>query len=452
MKNITILIKILLITLVGIAPAKSEELRDLINQAMESYSAGNCTEALPLFDDILSANLTELDDNTTLLYSLNYYAGYCANNLGNYDQSLQFLSRALAISPDKEQIPVLHTMLGDIEKEKGYYKKAEHHYNLALALLEDNSIEKAVVLYYLADLYRLDYKYNKALETCDNVTVIATAQKLAKLSLACMVMSGEIYFSQEDYPGATKAYATGLHLARSSQMPLEMAHNYAGLGQVYEKLNNYDAALSNYDEAMRLYVAAGYYPTIPDIAYRIDNLPEVSKELAEKSLQEHKNIARQLEKAGEIDILIYMQLLIGAGNKKLGNSADAVKAYSIARDFARFSNNGETASSATLNITDLLIQAGEQNSAIENLQNAVEYEQEQENSLYISAYYAKLGEIYLNDNNLPEAEKNYKLAVETELNKIAKDKHSYILEEIKLLNGYPMSAGADVEEIIPSED
>ncbi len=414
--------------------ADAQELRSVLSQAVEYYSAGNCAEALPLFEEILGSGLGAVRDNTTLLYSANYYAGYCSRALSDRDRAVKYFSAALSLAEQhnrREQLPVINAFLGETERENGNYSTAARYYVKALGYLPAESADTATVLYFLAEAHRGDRQYELFFSDCERVSVMAKQLKLTRLEIACMTGAGEAYFEEGDYPQAIKIFNNALIASKSAQLPVETANNHMGLGIVYEIVNKSDLARQNYEEALKLYVASVTTANIPAIVEHLLTLPRCSSAQAAKSAELYSRQAEELLGIGDDESTLYMQLLIGEYLRQAGNPAQSMAAYRSVIELAVQNDLPAEAAKAAISLSNVQYEVSDYSGAEETLLDAARYQSIQNPPVYLASIYAQQGDIYAKTNRTAPARQSYQNAVNSAVNGEEKEKYSEILRSLR---------------------
>ena len=414
--------------------AEAQELRAVLSQAVEYYSAGNCEEALPLFEDIISSKLSAVHDNATLLYSLNYYAGYCSRALLDRDRAVKYFSSALTFAEKQnrqDQLPVINTFLGESERDSGNYLAASDYYMKAVKYLPDESVDTATVLYFLAEAHRGEKKYAQFFSVCERVTAMAKKFSLAKLEIECMTGAGEVYYEKGDYPQAINILSNALIASKSAQLPIETANNHMGLAIVYENLNKTDLARQNYEEALKLYVASASIANVPAIIEHLLALPSCPPAQAAKSAELHSVQAKELLRIGDEESYLYMQLLVGEYLRQAGSYAKAIAVYRSAVELAVQNDFSAEAAKVSIALSNVQYEMNDHTGASETLLKAIQFQLSQDPPTYLASIYAQQGDIYTKTSRSAQARQSYQNAVKSAVSNEEKEKYEDILKSLK---------------------
>ena len=434
----------ILISLAVFSGAEAQELKDLIKDASEHYSAGNCQEALVLLADILEAK-EAISQDKALWYTLNYYAGHCAYQEGNWEAARSYFTETLnsaIVSDNSKQIPSLRFFLGEIAAALGYLREAEEQYTTALAHIEDGK-DKAALYYMLAELKRSTKQYQEALAFCDNATRIAKSVSAQKIEFSCITNMAEVYYEMGDYARAIHTFSNGLNLARNAQFPVEMANNYAGLAMVYEQLEKYEYALMNYTDALRLYLASLSFDNVVLITDRLATLAANNKAKVSANIGVYEKFATELYTIGESEALVSMHFLIGEAYLQADNISMAQNAHKNAINVSMLNDMPQNAMSGAIRLATIHYNSGSLEMAISTLEDAAKYQSLQTPPIYLAEIYAFQGELYIKNDTLRLAEYVYRKALEVASDPEDRITYEKILAELapQITIPEPLSAG-----------
>jgi tetratricopeptide (TPR) repeat protein len=419
MKKIIITLALILFT--SVSASAQQQLRSMITSAMEHIKADNCADAFPILDEILSAKLEQVERDSKLNYSLNYYAGYCGKLEGQNDKALVYFRKAADLASDKSQLPVLNTFIGETFRETGEYRRAETHYRRAVSAVEPASADAALLWFFLAETHRALKDYKLSLEDCARSTGIARQKELIKLEIACITHNGEVYNEIGDYPLAMKTFNQALMMAQKSHLSAEAANNHMGLALVHENLKMSDLARQNYDEALRLYTLSGNMENISMLANRLLSLDSGTKEQSLKAAELYEKQSERILLMGEDEAYAMLNILIGDYRYRGGEYTEAAERYRSAIDFAMKRRFPAIAQDAAVRLADIQMAADNYPAAAKVLNEAVYFQSRQKPPQYLAPIYAKMGYLYRRLGRAPLAEDSYRKAIEAALTEAEKE-------------------------------
>ena len=417
-----------IICLLAALPLYASDPREDLNTAMEFYTAGNCIDALPVFEKIIKSYQLNAEQS----YSLNYYAGYCARHNGDMDLAYGYLHTALdeAIELDEtEQIPVLHMFVEEVQRERGDYEEAADHYSQAIALLPDDSADIATAFYFLAETYRLDQKYEDSVSNCEKAVDIARKLKLISIETSCLTSTGEVYNEMGDYQKAIKTFTEALTIAHNAQLPLEMANIHLGTGLVYQELGKNDLARQHYEEALKFYVLCANVTNIPMIVDRLITLPPCTKAQAARAVENYRNYAESFSAMGDEDSALYIQLLVGY-YQQIAEDIEAANTYQQVLSLAIEHNLPYQVYESAVALADVLNTESFED-AIEALVRAQQFDSIQNPLLYLAKIYAEKGKLYKEHGFYSLAENNYANAIASTYTTEDKDDSENALNDLQ---------------------
>jgi tetratricopeptide (TPR) repeat protein len=421
MKKILLVIFVLIIGSEGAFAQK--QLKAMITGAMEHIKADNCADAFPILDEILSAKLPQVEEDSALNYSLNYYAGYCGKAEGRGDKAIVYFRKALDLSTDKSQTPVLNTFIGETYREKGEYRRAETHYKRAVFAVDPESSDAALLWLFLAETHRALKEYDKSLEDCGRTIAIAQNKELIKPEIACITHNGEVYNEVGDYPLAMKTFNQALVMAQRAHLIVEAANNHMGLAMVHENLKMSDLARQNYNEALRLYTLSGNMENISLLTSRLLSLDWSTKEQSLKAAELYEKQSEQILMLGEDEAYARLNILIGDYRYRGGEYLEAVETYRSAINFAMKRRFPASARDAAVRLADIQMAADNYSEAFKILNEAVYFQSRQKPPQYLASIYAKMGLLYKRLGRTPLAEDSYRKAIEAAVTEEEKERY-----------------------------
>ena len=313
--------------------------------------------------NLLSYELLYSDTDTTIYYAnlakdlsekLGYSKGTAAaylrlgqayNNLGSYDLSQSFLSKALTFSTVKRTTAIIYVNIGINHYEMSNYPEALKNYFTGLKIFEETGDRKAIGSVYnnIANIYTDMGNYDEALKNHLAAKKIREANGDKRGIAGSHLNIGVIYFSQGNYAEALKNYFEAKKMYEELGDKNEVALAYNHIGVVYKNQQKYDEALKNYFDALKIQEEVG---DKEGIAVSYTNIGNAYLESG------NANEARQWQKKGlqlaqEIGIKTTIQdsyLGLARTDSALGNYKDAYayhKMYIVYRDSIANKENTE---------------------------------------------------------------------------------------------------------------
>lgn len=296
----------------------------------------------------LSYELLYSNTDTTIYYAtiaknlsekLNYSKGTASaylrlgqayNNLGNYDQSQLFLSKALAYSTDKLTTAKIYINIGINHYEMSNYPEALKNYFTGLKAFEDAGDKKAIGSVYnnIALIYTDMGKYDEALKNHLAAKKIREANGDKRGIAGSHLNIGIIHFSLGNYTEALKNYFEAKKMYEELGDKNEVALTYSHIGLVYKNQEKYTDALNNYFAALKMQQEIGDKEGIAVSYYNIG-----TAELEDgKAVQALDWLTKSLQLAKEIGIKTTIQdsyLGLCRVDSALGNYKEAYENYKM---------------------------------------------------------------------------------------------------------------------------
>jgi len=181
--------------------------------------------------------------------------------LGNYDLSEYYIDKAISIYERKGDLisianSYIELSLVIYKKEKTLpgdeiSKRKVNLLNIALELSRKckNKEQEAVILSNLG-LFIMQSNINEAEKLLKKALDIGELINNKEIIAASLNNLGTIYFRRNKIDEAMKNYQQSLSIALKIDYWPEIWNDYAGLGQCYEKLGNYEMALNAYQKAL----------------------------------------------------------------------------------------------------------------------------------------------------------------------------------------------------------
>jgi adenylate cyclase len=293
----------------------------------------------------LAKNLAEKLNYSRGAASAYLRLGQAYNNLGSYDKSQLFLSKALAFSTDKLTTAKIYVNIGINHYEMSNYPEALKNYFTGLKAFEEAGDKKAIGSVYnnIALIYTDMGNYEEALKNHLAAKKIREANGDKRGIAGSYLNIGIIYFAQGNYTEALKNYfeAKKRYEELGDKNEVALAYNHTGV--VYKNQEKYAEALKNYFAALKIQQEIGDKEGIAvsytDIgtAHMEDGKAREAREWLMKGLQLSK----------EIGIKTTIQdsyLSLARADSALGNYKDAYayyKMYIVYRDSIANKENTE---------------------------------------------------------------------------------------------------------------
>lgn len=358
MKKSTLLFSLMLALLQ--IPAAQNSTIDSLQAILQT--AGQDTNKVNTLNT-LSYELLYSNTDTTIYYAnlakdlsekLNYAKGAASaylrlgqayNNLGNYDQSQLFLSKALTYSTEKRTTAIIYVNIGINHYEMSNYPEALKNYFTGLKIFEETGDRKAIGSVYnnIANIYTETGNYDEALKNHLAAKKIREANGDKRGIAGSYLNIGVIYFSLGNYTEALKNYFEAKKMYEDLGDKNEIALTYNHIGVVYRNQQKYADALKNYFAALKIQEENG---DKEGIAVSCNSIGTVQIE-AGKAQQAREWLMKGLQLAKEIGIKTTIQdsyLSLSRADSALGNYRDAFenhKLYIIYRDSITNKENTE---------------------------------------------------------------------------------------------------------------
>lgn len=180
--------------------------------------------------------------------------GQAYNNLGSYDQSQFFLSKALAVSTDKLTTAKIYVNIGINHYEMSNYPEALKNYFTGLKAFEEAGDKKAMGSVYnnIALIYTDMGKYDEALKNHQAAKKIREGNNDKRGIAGSYINLGVIYFARGNYTEALNNYFEAQKLYEELGDKNEVALTFHHIGVVYKNQQKYDEALKNYFTALKI--------------------------------------------------------------------------------------------------------------------------------------------------------------------------------------------------------
>ena len=247
---------------------RREEFRCLNNIGIYQRKSGNYSKALSCYEEAfrVTEEMGNIEEKSAILSNI----GNIYKNIGNYDRSLDFLISALRIDKQlnmKTNVAIDLVNIGETYRTRGHFRQCEDDYKKALDNFDDCLllIQEGRNLY--ADLNLINIievralnnigtvnlnlkNYNTALEFFSKA--YKKASEIYDLEALGMILCnlGVAYFNKGYYQRAAKQYNRAIIIAKKIKAPNILWEAYFGLGQCYEKTNDFQKAVCNYENSI----------------------------------------------------------------------------------------------------------------------------------------------------------------------------------------------------------
>jgi adenylate cyclase len=349
----------LMLALLNISSAQSNRIDSLLTILKTSGEDTNKVNIL----NTLSYELLYSNTDTTIYFAnlaknlaekLNYRRGVASaylrlgqayNNLGSYDQSQLFLSKALSFSTDKLTTAKIYVNIGINHYEMSNYPEALKNYFTGLKAFEEAGDNKAIGSVYnnIALIYTDMGNYDEALKNHMAAKKIREANGDKRGIAGSLLNIGIIYFSLGNYVEALNNYFAAREMYEELGDKNEVALSYSHIGLVYKSQQKYADALQNYFTALKIQEEIGDKEGIAVSNYNIGTAYVEQGKASEAG----EWLRKGLQLAKEIGIKTTIQdsyLSLAHMDSALGNYKNAYedhKMYIIYRDSIANKENTE---------------------------------------------------------------------------------------------------------------
>src|ERR1700752_4830866 len=284
---------------------------------------------------------------------------------GRRPEALPELDRVIALQPDN---PVAYSYKGFTLAREGRYSQAIETLQTSLPLLEANPDDQLQlnVFNQLGDLYRRSGNYAQAGKSLESVLELARASDDLRSEETALAQIASLHFRQNNYPQALEYWRHALNVSktiksRKTRITTYPQRHIGGIGDVYERLGDLEAAEKAYLEALTL-------------SQGVDDANQSSV------LQSLGDLYARQGKLSQALSVSQQALALGEKRKDLPNQLGAL--------------NGLSA---------LYRQMGDAGKAMEYVQRALKLMEGRPNPLWQGESLNNLGLLHLRSNELPEA-------------------------------------------------
>src|SRR5215213_638487 len=175
---------------------------------------------------------------------------------GRRPEALPELDRVIALQPDNA---VAYSYKGFVLAREGRYPQAIETLQTSLSLLEANPDDQLQlnVLSQLGDLYRRSGNYAQAAKSLESVLELARASDDLRSQETALSQMASLHYRQNNYPQALEYWRHALNVSNTIKSRKTRINTYpqrhiGGIGDVYERLGDLEAAEKAYLEALTL--------------------------------------------------------------------------------------------------------------------------------------------------------------------------------------------------------
>ncbi|MDF2437620.1 MAG: tetratricopeptide repeat protein [Bacteroidota bacterium] len=229
---------------------------DLLNKLFMIYEYSDDKKAAAFLKQAI--DIAERSQYTNGLGTAYKFAGYYAEDKGNYPEALKFYFNSLKAKEEagsKPGIADANLCIGNIYYNQENYPEALKKFLIALNIYKELNIKTSIAIAY------------------NNI--------------------GGIYFHQESYEKALEMYSKALDMHLESGDKRQLANSYGNIGNVYGNQQKYQQALEMYFKALAIMQEIGNQPAIAglnsNIGISYTKLGEYEK--AKKYLSEARDIS-----------------------------------------------------------------------------------------------------------------------------------------------------------------
>jgi adenylate cyclase len=202
----------------------------------------------------LAKNLSEKLNYSRGTASAYLRLGQAYNNLGSYDQSQLYLSKALTYSTDPLTTAKIYVNIGINHYEMSNYPEALKNYFTGLKAFEEAGDKRAIGSVYnnIALIYTDMGSYDEALKNHLAAKKIREANGDKRGIAGSYLNIGIIYFALGNYAEAQRNYTEAQKMYEALGDKNEVALAYNHIGVIYKNQQKYSEALKNYFAALRI--------------------------------------------------------------------------------------------------------------------------------------------------------------------------------------------------------
>lgn len=225
------------------------------SQSTLKQELGENLEGLSLLKKSLS--LWQDQGNSAEINSLHTDIGVIYNNLGEYQQALEYFLRAQAQADSLDwpyRSAFSHTWIGYAHHQMGHHESAIHYLLKSLSLFSEFEIDANITnaLHFLALAYEAIGNDQKAISHLERALRIHQSldQKLGEALIQNNI--GNIHIRNKDYDLAIKAYLKALKLMETLNAKIELATTFNNLASAFEGIKEFPMSISYHHKALSI--------------------------------------------------------------------------------------------------------------------------------------------------------------------------------------------------------
>ena len=303
------------------------------------------------------------------------FAGRCADDLGQFDEALQFYGSALKLYTAlalKEPIAVVNNNIGNIYLIKKDNAVAIKHYETALEIVKSGEAPSIALTVYSALVIVYDNVGEKAkvLEMCRSA--IDEARRLGDISAEARMINvmGQVLSDIGDRATALAIFETALKLAvdnKITDLETLVLNNIGTLyhytGDVQKALDHFQKVLAKVDEK-----------PAPDMySLALNNMGQTYYAMGEisKALEIYNKVLPIVDRMDDAIMQVTVRNNIGLAYYWLRDNEKALSFYNEALKYSRSSGTNFREATLILNIAAVYQRQGKLSEAVKNLVEVV---------------------------------------------------------------------------------
>lgn len=250
-----------------------------INLAQIHVNMGNIQKGILVYYEAerLLKKFNYEDKANYYLASVYSGLGEAYNNLGIYDKALQNLFKSYKVSEklqDYLNMAITGSVIGSVNKNMNEFDKHEQYNKLALKHIKKANypLGESMVYYNLAENAYLLKSYKKSEKFLDTAKSILDSQKLIFSLGDIYNLYGRIYLAEKKYGQSELFFNKGLEINRSSNMLINTANSFMGLGDLHKIYLLEAQALNYYKQALELFTKENLLKEKKDVLEKIIDL------------------------------------------------------------------------------------------------------------------------------------------------------------------------------------
>jgi adenylate cyclase len=295
-----------------------------------SYEIINSNTDSAIYYAIQVKNLSEKLNYAKGLVAAYYRLGQAYNNLGDYNQSQSYLSKALGLSKEKLTTAKIYVNIGINHWELGNYADALENYFTGLKAFEEAGDKRAIGSTYnnIGIIYHEMGRNDEALKNHLAALKIREENHDKRGIAGSNINIGIVYFEKGNYTEALDKYFVAKKLYEELDDKYGLALAYSHIGLVYKTQQKYDEGLKNYFAALKIQEESGDKEGV-SISYNNIGNAHTEKGKAQEAkgwLTKGLALAREMGVKGTIKD---SYLSLARADSALGNYKDAYANYKL---------------------------------------------------------------------------------------------------------------------------